>query len=286
MCVILCTKINGKSILAKNRDQRYDSSVCIIHEIVNGVEIAYIYDSKDGWVEGMNEHRVGMVVSTLLHNEKIHTQLPQQKFNYNLLIQPHVTNKTIYDIIQSHPTFEGNSILYNHEFIHMMKDDTFLLKKIKPNQVYTNYTKKDSQCKISSFLREKIIKKELQKKSRTIDELANRMNQTYTNIHPQSHPYRDTHYKVNSHLTPNNLRANTTGQLFLNMTDLEFIYFTDIHHNKIQYMNKLPKGYIPKIHVMIKKTEKYTKRPKKIFTKKYLANVEKKYYCKTSKLIW
>jgi hypothetical protein len=36
MCVILCTKIKGKQILAKNRDRTYKPNIEIIHEIING----------------------------------------------------------------------------------------------------------------------------------------------------------------------------------------------------------------------------------------------------------
>jgi len=65
MCVILCTKINGKQILAKNRDRSYKPSIEIIHEIVNGIEVAYIKDKISGWIEGMNENGFALVNSTL-----------------------------------------------------------------------------------------------------------------------------------------------------------------------------------------------------------------------------
>lgn len=75
MCVILYTEINGKKILAKNRDRAYKPNIKIIHEIVNGIEVAYLKDENSGWIEGMNADGVGIVNSTLnsadsKHNSK------------------------------------------------------------------------------------------------------------------------------------------------------------------------------------------------------------------------
>ena len=70
MCVILYTEIDGKKILAKNRDRNYKPHIQIIHEIVNGIEIAYIKDIDTGWVEGLNEHGYGLVNATLFHKNK------------------------------------------------------------------------------------------------------------------------------------------------------------------------------------------------------------------------
>ena len=50
MCVIVYTEIDGKKILAKNRDRPYKPDMEIIHKIVNGIEIAYIRDKISGWI--------------------------------------------------------------------------------------------------------------------------------------------------------------------------------------------------------------------------------------------
>ena len=65
MCVIAYTVIDGKQILVKNRDRSYKPEMEVVHEIVNGIEVAYIRDRFTGWIEGMNEHGVGLVNSTL-----------------------------------------------------------------------------------------------------------------------------------------------------------------------------------------------------------------------------
>lgn len=69
MCVILYAKINGKQILAKNRDRIYKPNIQLVHEIVDGIEIAYIQDKNTGWVEGINENGCGIINSTLDRND-------------------------------------------------------------------------------------------------------------------------------------------------------------------------------------------------------------------------
>jgi len=61
MCVILYTTINGKKILAKNRDRIYHPNIEIIHEIIDGIEVIYLMDKKTGWIEGMNENGFGTI---------------------------------------------------------------------------------------------------------------------------------------------------------------------------------------------------------------------------------
>ena len=275
-------------MLAKNRDCTYDAPIEIIHEIVNGIEVVYLYDSHNGWIEGMNEHRIGIVNSTVkdvdvptLHQGLAH----HHKGIYHLLTKPHPRIQDIHCTINDatkNKNLEGHSILFHHDkFIHIVKTDgPCVSSPITPPQVYTNNVE-EKPCSISIFLRRQIIKKELTRRIRTVKQLASVMNQTYSNIHPQHHPYRDTNYTVNSHITPNTTFAHTTGQLLLNMTDLTFTYFADVHHTKyVTYTNKLPKGYLPKIKVVIQPTQKNIKKPKKIFTKKYLSKVVDKYYCK------
>lgn len=65
MCVILYTEIDGKKILFKNRDLPYKPYIEIIHEIVDGTELAYIRDKKTGWIEGMNDQNIGIINSTM-----------------------------------------------------------------------------------------------------------------------------------------------------------------------------------------------------------------------------
>jgi hypothetical protein len=302
MCVILCTKINGKQILAKNRDRTYKPSIEIIHEIVNGIEIAYIKDKNSGWIEGMNENGFGLVNSTLSRKDgKINKKIIKKKnIIYKALTEKHI-GENFYDIIndyKNHYTLEGHTILFfDNELIHFEnnKKNEFVAEKINNNKVYSNYgvnLKNEGYTKcnkgMSAFLRANILKKELNdNKITSIDQLTNIMNTNYKNINPRFHPYRNKNYSQKKNRNSNsNFNVNTTGQIVFNMTDMELTYYADVNSSeKVKYINRLPNDYTPKIRLFIRETEKNIKNPKKIFTKKYLNDVEEKFHCKTKKNI-
>jgi len=104
MCIIVYTEIDGKKILAKNRDRAYRTKIDIINEIVNGIEVAYIRDKITGWIEGMNENGLGVINSTLSasdskNHKKIKTKALKRKKNVIYkLITDNNSCKEFYDI--------------------------------------------------------------------------------------------------------------------------------------------------------------------------------------------
>ena len=306
MCVILFTKINGKTILAKNRDQVHKPEIELIHEIVNGTEIAYIRDKKTEWIEGMNEDGRSIVNATLNINEgKIFKKFKQSyKKNkiYNILTSK--KNKDELDVYIKKTndkgyTFEGNTILVNDNNVYHIENikNVFLIEKIYKPVVYTNhginirhagFTK--GKKGLSSFLRRKMIENEL-KCNKDVDLyddfVENVMNINYTNVDPRFHSYRDK--KLSLKMSKNSKDKtqrfiSTTGQLILNITDKEFVYYTDVNNSQnINYINKLPSNYVPKIRVIIKETEKRVQVKKKAFTRKYLNNLYNKFDYNPSK---
>lgn len=64
-CIIAVGEWGGSRCLFKNRDRNYDPEVVIRHEIRDGVEVAYFQDEVTGWVEGINEHGIGVVNTAL-----------------------------------------------------------------------------------------------------------------------------------------------------------------------------------------------------------------------------
>ena len=310
MCVIIYTEIDNKKILAKNRDRTYKPNIEIIHEIINGIELAYIRDLKTGWIEGINELGTCLVNSTLNMNESKHvkklkkTVLKTKKNKiYNALIQ-NKTDDVFYDLIKKTNDkkyiLEGHTILALDEQIFHMETNVhnnFVIKKVNKPVVFTNHgvnLKEEgfTQGKkgLSSFLRKKLVEEELKqhKAVKLYDDFVDKViNNNYENIDPRFHSYRDkeTSLKRNEDIYKNQPFINTTGQLLLNITDRELVYYKDKNNSKnIKYVNKLPRDYIPKIKIIIKTTEKNSD-PKKILTRKYLNKVCRKfnYYDKTRK---
>ena len=192
---------------------------------------------------------------------------------------------------------EGHTLICHNNHVYHIEntsDNNFVAEKVNKTSVYSNYgiRKKDAgynSCVkgLSTFLRSNIIIHELKDNDiKSEEELINIMNINYKNIDPRNHPYRDKYYtlKKNRNIDPKKVKISTTGQILLNMTDKEFIYYSDIHNSKnVEYINKLPKGYVPKIRITIKETEKNLKNKKKIFTKKYLQKIYSKFDCKKTK---
>jgi hypothetical protein len=69
MCVIASLYLENQAILVKNRDRKYKASIKIIHELIDKVEILYIYDLDTGWAEGLNEYGIGITNATLMVNQ-------------------------------------------------------------------------------------------------------------------------------------------------------------------------------------------------------------------------
>lgn len=64
-CIIASEELGDSHILLKVRDRNYVPYVKIIHDLVEGTEVAYMTDTRTGWVEGMNEFGIGIVNSAL-----------------------------------------------------------------------------------------------------------------------------------------------------------------------------------------------------------------------------
>ena len=72
--------------------------------------------------------------------------------------------------------------------------------------------------------------------------------------------------------------VRTTGQILLNLTDKELVYYEDINNSKsVKYINRLPKNYNPIIKITINKTEKNKEPKKSKLSQKYLKNIYKKF---------
>jgi len=300
MCVILYANIGGKQILAKNRDRTYKTDIQIIHEIVNGIELVYFKDLDTNWMEGMNEHGCAMVNSSLYNPGRVSVRR-QIKKNPDYLKHHMVKGNVFHNILCEKESVqnllrrdrffkivEGHTLLVSEGKCYQIEEsnDQFAIKthNIKKNIVLSNHgIDTDSGYQtgkkgVSSFLRKKIVEEEL-KKVKKYDEVLGVMNRNYSNIDPRFHPYRDKYLtqKYNPQLNKSSKFVRTTAQILLNITDKEFIYFSDaLNEKEVQIINRLPKFYEPKIKVIIQETSK-SRIPSKIFSKSYLKKVYKKY---------
>jgi hypothetical protein len=111
--------IHGQNILAKNRDLPYNPEIDIIHEIVNGVEVVYMMDKRNGWIEGLNEYGTGMVNSSLLEDFHHYSDYNMKENKmYKALIGKQLNKTMLFDQLLHLLTFQTpifiNTIIYKN----------------------------------------------------------------------------------------------------------------------------------------------------------------------------
>lgn len=212
-CTIVGAKMGDDIILAKNRDRNYYPKIKIIHEMINGVEVAYMLDIDTDYSEGMNEYGIGIINATLQAeaDEKAKSNKKSKKSNIQskdgFKIRHALGMKNAADVIESVVSFTGYSTgdnalsgkptsLNGHTFVGTKKNIFFIenisnkppiIKKMKKNRVIvrTNhgevYSKAGYQKGIdrkSSVMRQLITYK-LMNKIHSPDEVLPAMNKKY-----------------------------------------------------------------------------------------------------------
>jgi hypothetical protein len=234
------------------------------------------------------------------HVKKMKKVILKTKKNkiYNALCE-RKKSKVFYDLIKHSNNKETNNILeghtlmmFNGQVFHIENNvfNNFIIKKVNKPVVFTNHginLKEEGFTEgkkgFSSFMRKKMVETELKNNTDVdlYDDFVNNvMNVNYVNIDPRFHSYRDknTTLKRNKHLHNEQNFISTTGQLIMNITDKEFVYYTDVNNSEtVKYINKLPSDYVPKIRIIIKETEKNIKKRKRAFTQKYLKHLYRKF---------
>jgi len=112
-CTVVGAKIGGDIVLAKNRDRNYVPKLKVVHEIINGLEVAYMLDVDTDYSEGMNEKGIGIINATLQgemdENDKKKSSKTGVQSKDGFKIRHALGLKTIADVIESIVTFTGYS---------------------------------------------------------------------------------------------------------------------------------------------------------------------------------
>ena len=277
-CVIAHGVFDDKIILAKNRDRAYKASVSIVREIIDGVEVAYILDEDTDWSEGLNEHGIGIVNSALLveadENEKKNIKKSGEKGEDGAKIRKALSLTKLSKVIKSLTSFkgDGNFALMGHTFLgnadrsysievtSETNPKVSVLNKskihIRTNHGYAykdaGYTSGDRFA--SSHKRWKFSQKILGKVSNPDDVLTGLS--TYQAKNMRDNPYRDVELVKNK--TEEDI-LSTTGQVMLNLTDLELTYRVDQDQSKfLGIKDKTPDHYEPKIKIKVQNVKNKT----------------------------
>jgi len=262
-CIITAKRVGDTTIMVKNRDRAYKPKLEIIHEIVNGVEIAYLRDMVTDWSEGINEYGIGILNTALMvgydENEKKIVKKGGKPSKDGIRIRTALAVKTLSQAIK----IVANMGVKGHTFIadpqkmvsmettrkHNPKIDIRDLSSdnfARTNHGYhyydAGYTKGDDY--LSSKIRKMGAEKILDAAKEAIDILDGLKRQFYKKDSTLN-MRRDTE------------KMSTSSQLMLNLTDKELTlhYFKSKVEEFHGVVNRLPEGHTPKIKINIKEVE-------------------------------
>ena len=275
-CVVARVKVDGKTILAKNRDRGYKAQIEVVHELIEGVEVVYLRDKLTDWSEGINEFGIGIINASLqvdfdekegdLAKANLDKGKAPKVSHDGLKIRTALSKKKLSQAIQSVVSFvgednkdvgvKGQTIIANPKYAFVIEltskhlpvidriDDESVTVRTNHGIEYpdTGYTK--GVKRESSLSRMKIAEKELSKVTKP-NEVLSTLSKEYTDDKFMN-PYR----------RKNKFNMETTSQVMYNLNDLEFHLKWDVDHSEFNgLVDRLPEGYKSKIKIFISKTD-------------------------------
>ncbi len=262
-CIIVAKKVGDAVIMAKNRDRAYKPQLEVIHEIVDGVEIAYLRDIITDWSEGLNEYGIGVLNTALMvgydENEKKIVKKGGKPSKDGNRIRTALTKKTLKEVVETVAKLgvKGHTFVSDPQKMVSMETTSKHSPKLdirdlsSDNFVRTNhgyhyydagYTKGNDY--LSSKIRKIGAEKVIASAEQTLDILDGLKKQFYEKDSPLN-MRRDTK------------KMSTSSQLMLNLTDREMTlhYFKNKVGKFNGIVNRLPEGYTPKIKINIKELD-------------------------------
>lgn len=265
-CIVVAKRVGDTLVMAKNRDRAYMPQLEIVHEIVDGVEVAYLRDMVTDWSEGMNEYGIGILNTALMvgydENEKKIVKKGGKPSKDGARIRKALTHKTLgkalTSVVKVDGGVKGHTLVSNPQTAVSVEMTSKHNPKIdirdidSDNFVRTNhgYHYADAgYTKGPDYLSSKIRKMSAEKMVDKVDAdpigiLQNLRKQLYKQDSPLN-MRRDTP------------KMSTSSQLMLNLTDrvLTLHYFK----SKVEKFNgiivRLPEGYVPKIKIEVEEVD-------------------------------
>ena len=282
MCIIAFKNIDNKNYIAKNRDKSISPNISIIHELIDNIEIVYMYDIDTYWVEGMNEFGIGALNSTLaFKSDETIDKSDYQKSLYNLK-RFMLKHNNLKKLESEWISFSQNNDLSRHG--HTLLSDQFncihieslysnipMKQNIYNDVVFTNHglSIKNAGYNCGKNYLSSLIRKELAYNEiinvNNKNEILKSLNKNYIDLNPEFHTYRNKKYTQSYLKVDDKYKAfNTTSQVLMCLSELIFYFNYDNENCKfVKYDNRLPKNYVPKIKVFINKISK-CKNPEKM----------------------
>jgi len=284
-CIVAVGVWANKKCLLKNRDRNYTPEVKIVHDLVDGVEIAYMNDLGTDWCEGMNEHSIGIVNAALMvgrdEAEKKIVNTVGKKSKDGERILKALSSKNLEEAVKS--VVEYNSGVKGHTFvadrdstksIEMTSKHEAVVKTLKGGVVhvrtnhgfaYPNAGYTEGPNYVSSVARRdqamEVLRDEVTEPEDIVPEL---MQHRHEDLDDPNNMVRDTDNMA------------TTSQMVLNLTDREILFYcVDKNCQWKGIENRLPGGREPKIKVQVFEFKGDSSKPVKVPYKEFKAEKSK-----------
>ena len=261
-CIIVHKKLGDTTIMAKNRDRMYKPELEVIHELINGVEVAYLHDVITDWSEGMNEFGIGVVNTALMvgfdEKEKQLVKKTGKKSKDGIKIRESLGQKTLKDTIRTATKFMGG--IKGHTFVSTEDKFISIETTSKHNPKFTIHDNEKPVVRTNhghdhwdagytegpDYLSSKVRKSSAEK-------IINKTNNPTNILTNMRKDLFDTESNLN--MSRKTDKMFTSSQLLLNLSDLvlELNYYSDKVEKFHGVKNNLPKGYEPKIKIEVKK---------------------------------
>jgi hypothetical protein len=256
-CTSVGIKVGDKIVLAKNRDRTYNPIIKIVREIINGTEVLYMHDINTDYSEGINEHGIAIVNTTLqgkADEKEIKTTTKHKKLNADgHIVRNALQYKDLDKLVDSLELFKrglGGHTTIAHPggfiAIEKLRRGKPAIRKYGKEEVVVrtnhgiNYPDQGYQAgedRDSSVSRAYYAGLEA-RKAKSPEEVLKRL-RDHHGIAGYLEPYR-TNYKV-----------WTSSQIMMNISDLTVEFVVDENTRFLGIEDNLPINYKPKIKLQL-----------------------------------
>ena len=269
-CLVVGGCIGTNFVLAKNRDRKVPPTVQIVRKLSKkGTEMVLMYDKRTRYVEGMNQHGIGILNATLLNEEDSRSRSGYNHRQGNIIHRA-LCSKSVMEavgILATHSGgIEGHTIvsdplrMFHIELMHGQQAKVSPLDPTTGWDARTNhgihfseagYMPRDGRIYMSSNYRKSIAEIELTD-VKSEQEIMKVMRQQHND--PDSH--MNMHRRVPKD-APEHGGFITTSQIVMNLTDLHFYFhcYNDYCDFQEDIVDMTPETYEPKIKITISKSD-------------------------------
>ena len=263
-CILVAGKFGDSYCLLKNRDRNYVPDVKIVHEIKDGVEIAYMYDNLTGWLEGMNEFGLGLVNTALMvsrdETEREEVERTGKPLGDGERIIKALTKKTVPEAVKivksdkdglmGHTVISDGKKTVAVEMPH--QEERAYEQDVDPDELFvrTNHGVHFPDAGYTSGVAEKSSKSRQQQAEKALKGVDDPDDITLTLVRNRHGDRYDRMNMVRDNAKPKKMR--TTSQMLLNLTDKTLAFYTLPGKVKFKGIeDKLPKGYKPTLKIKV-----------------------------------